>query len=63
MNHSESRLMMAIQLKYFDKKKGRKKENGGCKFINSGRFLFDMSPDVPVFKVRVLTSEFNFELG
>ena len=31
-------------------------------FWNLRRFLFGMSPDVPVFEVRVLESDLKFEL-
>ena len=37
-----------------------KKQNGEWNVRNFRRFLFGMSPDVPEFQVRVLTSDFKF---
>ena len=67
MNHFEAHLMvssrevdskvtvlrMAIQFEYsfFI----IKRQNGECFVRNFRRFLFGMSPDGPVFKIRVLT--------
>ena len=40
----------------------RKKQNGDCNVGTFRRFHFGMSPDVPAFKVCVLTSDFKFRV-
>ena len=45
---------MAIQFEYFF---WQKRQNGECNVKQFTRFLFGMRPDVPVFKVLVLTSD------
>ena len=40
-----------------------KRQNGECNVRNFRRFLFGMSPDVPVFEVRVLESDLKFWIG
>ena len=72
MNHFEVHLMvssrvvdskvfrMAIQFEYFFL---IKRQSGKCSVRHFRRFLFDMSPDVQAFKVRILQVTLNFELG
>ena len=40
-----------------------KMQNGECNVKNFRRFLFGLSPDVPAFKVLVLTGDFKFWIG
>ena len=40
-----------------------KNANGECNVKNFRRFLFGLSPDVPAFKVLVLTGDFKFWIG
>ena len=51
-------LRMAIQFEYFFFLIRR--HNDECNVRKFRRFLFGMNPDVPAFKVRVLTSDFEF---
>ena len=72
MNHFEVHLMIssrvidfkvlrtAIQFEVFLL---MKRLNGKCNVRNFRRFLFGMSPDVPVFKVSPFTSYFKFLIG
>ena len=39
-----------------------KMQKGECNVRNFRRFLFGMNPDVPAFKLRVLTSDFKFHM-
>ena len=39
---------------------GKKKQNSDCNVRTFRRFLFGMSPDVPIVKVCVLTGDFKF---
>ena len=47
---------IAIQFEYFSDKR----QNDECNVRNFRRFLFDMSPDVPAFTVRIFTTDFKF---
>ena len=49
-------LRMAIQ---FVSMFSDERQNGECNVQNFRRFLFDISPDVPAFKVCIFTSDFT----
>ena len=57
---------LAIQFEYIfliknkQTNKQKQKQNGTWNVRNFRQFIFGMSPDVPAFKVRVFTSDFEF---
>ena len=68
MNHFEAHLMVSSQKvdlgwwQFSSSILMRKKQNGDCNIRNFRRFLYGKISNVPAFKVRVVSSDLNFEL-